>query len=143
MNNREWLFGVPFAPYLRPICAPPVDARRVPVFNGMGPHSKARRCLNSIGKTSRRAASSSMARDRARHSRLQEPARHGLRAVRVRTVQRPGPARHDPDHDADDGPTGAGHIMKFWEDIAVGELAEVGRYTFSVDGIKGFARRFD
>jgi acyl dehydratase len=33
--------------------------------------------------------------------------------------------------------------MKFWEDIAVGERAEVGRHTFSADGIKGFARRFD
>ena len=33
--------------------------------------------------------------------------------------------------------------MKFWEDIVVGERAEVGRYTFSADGIKGFARRFD
>ena len=50
MNNREWLFGVPFAPYLRPICAPPVDARRVPVFNGMGPHSKARRASIPLGR---------------------------------------------------------------------------------------------
>ena len=33
--------------------------------------------------------------------------------------------------------------MKFWEDIVVGERAEVGRYTFSADAIKGFARRFD
>jgi acyl dehydratase len=33
--------------------------------------------------------------------------------------------------------------MKFWEDIAVGEHAEIGRYTFSTDNIKGFARRFD
>jgi len=33
--------------------------------------------------------------------------------------------------------------MKFWEDIVVGERAEVGRYSFSADGIKGFARRFD
>ena len=34
-------------------------------------------------------------------------------------------------------------IMKFWEDIAVGERAEVGRYTFTADDIKAFARRFD
>jgi len=33
--------------------------------------------------------------------------------------------------------------MKFCEDIVVGERAEVGRYTFSADGIKDFARRFD
>jgi acyl dehydratase len=33
--------------------------------------------------------------------------------------------------------------MKFWEDIAVGERAEVGRYTFTADNIKAFARRFD
>ena len=31
-----------------------------------------------------------LARDRARHPRLEEPARHGLRALRVRTVQRQG-----------------------------------------------------
>ena len=33
--------------------------------------------------------------------------------------------------------------MKFWEDIVVGERAEVGRHTFTADGIKAFARRFD
>jgi acyl dehydratase len=33
--------------------------------------------------------------------------------------------------------------MKFWEDIEVGEYFEIGRYTFSADAIKGFARRFD
>jgi acyl dehydratase len=33
--------------------------------------------------------------------------------------------------------------MKFWEDIAVGERAETGRYTFTTASIKGFARRFD
>ena len=33
--------------------------------------------------------------------------------------------------------------MKFWEDIVVGERAEVGRYTFTADAIKAFARRFD
>jgi acyl dehydratase len=33
--------------------------------------------------------------------------------------------------------------MKFWEDIAVGEPVEVGRYTFTTDNIKAFARRFD
>jgi acyl dehydratase len=33
--------------------------------------------------------------------------------------------------------------MKFWEDIVVGERAEVGRYTFTTDNIKTFARRFD
>src|SRR6188768_1308560 len=33
--------------------------------------------------------------------------------------------------------------MKFWEDIAAGERAEIGRYTFTTDNIKGFARRFD
>jgi acyl dehydratase len=33
--------------------------------------------------------------------------------------------------------------MKFWEDIVVGERAETGRYTFTTDSIKGFARRFD
>jgi acyl dehydratase len=33
--------------------------------------------------------------------------------------------------------------MKFWEDIAVGERVEIGRYTFTADNIKDFARRFD
>ena len=38
---------------------------------------------------------------------------------------------------------GAGRVMKFWEDIAVGERAELGRHTFTADDIKAFARRFD
>ena len=33
--------------------------------------------------------------------------------------------------------------MKFWEDIVVGELDELGRHTFTAEGIKTFARRFD
>ena len=33
--------------------------------------------------------------------------------------------------------------MKFFEDIAVGERAELGQHTFTADGIKAFARRFD
>jgi acyl dehydratase len=33
--------------------------------------------------------------------------------------------------------------MKFWEDIAVGERAALGRHTFTADDIKSFARRFD
>jgi acyl dehydratase len=33
--------------------------------------------------------------------------------------------------------------MKLWEDIVVGERAEVGRHIFTADGIKAFARRFD
>jgi acyl dehydratase len=33
--------------------------------------------------------------------------------------------------------------MKFWDDIAVGERTELGRHTFTADGIKSFARRFD
>ena len=33
--------------------------------------------------------------------------------------------------------------MKFFEDIQVGERFEVGRYTFTADNIKAFARRFD
>ena len=33
--------------------------------------------------------------------------------------------------------------MKFLEDIRVGDISEVGRYTFTVDDIKAFARRFD
>jgi acyl dehydratase len=33
--------------------------------------------------------------------------------------------------------------MKFWEDIAAGERAEVGRYTFTTENIKAFAQRFD
>ena len=33
--------------------------------------------------------------------------------------------------------------MKFWEDIAVGERAELGRHTFTAEDIKAFARRFD
>ena len=37
----------------------------------------------------------------------------------------------------------SGRIMKFWEDIAVGERAEVGRYTFTAENIKAFAQRFD
>jgi acyl dehydratase len=33
--------------------------------------------------------------------------------------------------------------MKFFEDIAVGERYEVGRYTFDAEGIKAFARLYD
>jgi len=33
--------------------------------------------------------------------------------------------------------------MKFFEDIRVGDVTELGRYTFSPDDIKSFARRFD
>jgi acyl dehydratase len=33
--------------------------------------------------------------------------------------------------------------MKFFEDICVGEVAEVGRHTFTADEIKAFAGRFD
>ena len=33
--------------------------------------------------------------------------------------------------------------MKFLEDIAAGERVEIGRYTFTTENIKGFARRFD
>ena len=33
--------------------------------------------------------------------------------------------------------------MKFFEDIRVGDVFEVGRHTFTTDEIKGFARRFD
>lgn len=33
--------------------------------------------------------------------------------------------------------------MKFWDNIVVGERAELGRHTFTADGIKDFARRFD
>jgi acyl dehydratase len=33
--------------------------------------------------------------------------------------------------------------MKFFEDISVGDVFEVGRHTFTTDAIKTFARRFD
>jgi acyl dehydratase len=33
--------------------------------------------------------------------------------------------------------------MKFFEDIRVGESAEIGRYTFTAEEIKAFAARFD
>lgn len=33
--------------------------------------------------------------------------------------------------------------MKFFEDIQVGDVYEVGRYTFTADNIKAFATRFD
>jgi acyl dehydratase len=33
--------------------------------------------------------------------------------------------------------------MKFFEDISVGDVFEVGRHTFTAEDIKGFARRFD
>ncbi|MCX7313705.1 MAG: MaoC family dehydratase [Hyphomicrobiales bacterium] len=33
--------------------------------------------------------------------------------------------------------------MKFWEDIVVGERAEIGRHTFTTEAIKAFARAFD
>lgn len=33
--------------------------------------------------------------------------------------------------------------MKFFEDIAVGETAEIGRHTFTADEIKAFAARYD
>ena len=33
--------------------------------------------------------------------------------------------------------------MKYFEDIRVGDVFEVGRYTFTADNIKAFATRFD
>ena len=33
--------------------------------------------------------------------------------------------------------------MKYFEDIRVGDVYEVGRYTFTADNIKAFATRFD
>jgi acyl dehydratase len=33
--------------------------------------------------------------------------------------------------------------MKFFEDIRVGEISELGRHTFTADDIKAFAARFD
>ena len=33
--------------------------------------------------------------------------------------------------------------MKFWDDIAVGDRIELGSHTFTAEGIKAFARRFD
>ena len=33
--------------------------------------------------------------------------------------------------------------MKFLDDLTVGERTELGRHTFTADGIKSFARRFD
>jgi acyl dehydratase len=33
--------------------------------------------------------------------------------------------------------------MKFFEDLSIGERDEVGRYTFTAENIKAFARRFD
>lgn len=33
--------------------------------------------------------------------------------------------------------------MKFWDDIVTGEKTELGRFTFTTDNIKAFARRFD
>ncbi len=33
--------------------------------------------------------------------------------------------------------------MKFFEDVAIGERHELGSYTFTADGIKAFAVRFD
>ena len=33
--------------------------------------------------------------------------------------------------------------MKFFEDIRVGEITNLGRHTFTADDIKAFAARFD
>jgi acyl dehydratase len=33
--------------------------------------------------------------------------------------------------------------VKFWDDIAIGEKTELGRFTFTAENIKAFARRFD
>ncbi len=33
--------------------------------------------------------------------------------------------------------------MKFFEDIRVGETADIGRHTFTAEDIKAFAARFD
>ena len=38
--------------------------------------------------------------------------------------------------------TGGG-AMKFFEDIRVGDVFELGRHTFTADDIKAFAMRFD
>jgi acyl dehydratase len=38
---------------------------------------------------------------------------------------------------------GAGRLMRFLEDIEIGQRREVGSFTFTADGIKKFAREFD
>jgi acyl dehydratase len=38
---------------------------------------------------------------------------------------------------------GAGRLMRFFEDIEIGQRREVGSFTFTADGIKEFARQFD
>ncbi len=37
----------------------------------------------------------------------------------------------------------AGRLMRFFEDIEIGQRREVGSFTFTADGIKKFARQFD
>jgi acyl dehydratase len=39
--------------------------------------------------------------------------------------------------------SGAGRLMRFFEDIEIGQRREVGSFTFTADGIKKFAREFD
>src|SRR5262249_54154184 len=80
--------------------------------------------------------------------------RNGFCALPVRTGRR---KRHQAD-DADREPdvwlprggcpgvitrAAAGAVMKFYEDIEIGELAEIGRHTFTAEEIKRFAARFD
>jgi acyl dehydratase len=59
---------------------------------------------------------------------------------------RPGrrsPAGHDADDVDDHGPTRQGHVMKYFEDIRVGDRFDLGSYRFTAAEIKSFASRFD
>src|SRR5262249_57508844 len=94
-----------------------------------------------------------LARDRAGDAPVEQPARHGVHQVRLRTARPVGKLRDDfGEHDDDRAPrlharirhgVGASSAMKYFEDIAVGERASFGSYTFTPAEIKSFAARFD
>src|SRR5262249_20279147 len=92
-----------------------------------------------------------LARDRAGDAAVEQPARHGVHQVRLRTARPVGKLRDDfGEHDDDCAPRlharvghGVGCTMKYFEDIAVGERASFGSYTFTSAEIKSFAARFD
>ena len=86
------------------------------------------------------------ARDRARTPSLQSRPEMGLVEIPLsRCSTMAGASIADDAHDHADvrPPPAGGALVKFFEDIQVGDVFEVGRHTFTADDIKAFADRFD
>src|ERR1700730_10636670 len=72
---------------------------------------------------------------------VQEPARHGARQIPVRIACRQGECRDDADLLGHVWPEAGG--MKYFEDVAVGDVSEIGSFTFTQEAIKRFATAYD